>query len=87
MNPVRAQAKTAWQPAHRRLGSPHQIQLSWRRGGNAQNHLAHPNGDDNVRANETDGTWLRVVTALAGDNGQTPLCLSPEGERLYQNHK
>lgn len=87
MNPVRAQATAARQPAHRRLGRPHQIQLSWRRGGNAQNHIAHPNGDDNARANETDGTRLRVVTALAGDNGQTPLRLSREGERLYQNHK
>ncbi|WP_374600178.1 type VI secretion system Vgr family protein [Niveibacterium sp.] len=44
------------------------IQLPWLRGGNAQSRLAHPSGPDNARANETVGTWVRVATALAGDN-------------------
>ncbi len=43
------------------------LQFHWQRGRMSHSRLAHPNGD-NAPANEAASTWVRVGTALAGDN-------------------
>lgn len=44
------------------------ILLPWLRGSHSHSRLAHPSGDDNASADETTGTWVRVASAVAGDN-------------------
>ncbi|GAA5175539.1 type VI secretion system Vgr family protein [Niveibacterium umoris] len=44
------------------------IQLPWLRGSQSHSRQPHPSGDDNAAANESVGTWVRVASALAGDN-------------------
>ncbi|RLK31665.1 type VI secretion system Vgr family protein [Cupriavidus plantarum] len=44
------------------------VQFHWQRGGNSATRQGHPAGDDNARANAGLGAWVRVATAVAGDN-------------------
>ncbi|MCX9154502.1 type VI secretion system tip protein VgrG [Niveibacterium sp. 24ML] len=44
------------------------IQLPWLRGSNSASRLPHVSGEDNAPANESVGTWVRVASAIAGDN-------------------
>lgn len=44
------------------------VQFHWQRGGKSATRQAHPAGDDNAVANASLGAWVRVATAVAGDN-------------------
>jgi type VI secretion system VgrG family protein len=44
------------------------VQLHWQRGSKSSALRDHPQGPDNAPANGQSGTWVRVATALAGDN-------------------
>ena len=50
------------------------VQFHWQRGSQSASRNAHPGGDDNAPANARLGAWLRMATAVAGDNwGQVSL--------------
>jgi type VI secretion system secreted protein VgrG len=44
------------------------VQFHWQRGANTTNQLAHPSDDDNATGTSSLGTWVRVLTPVAGQN-------------------
>lgn len=44
------------------------VQFHWQRGANSSQRLSHPGGQDNAPAKDTSGTWVRVLTPVAGAN-------------------
>ena len=44
------------------------VQFPWQRGANAASGQPHPSGEDNAPASDALGTWLRVLTPVAGAN-------------------
>lgn len=58
---------TQGQPVHSDRDHRIQIQFHWQRGSNASARgQGHPSGEDNAPASQ--GAWVRVASALAGDN-------------------
>ena len=44
------------------------VQFHWQRSANSSHRLSHPGGQDNAPATDTSGTWVRVLTPVAGAN-------------------
>lgn len=44
------------------------IQFHWQRGARAQSRLEHPGASDNAPGTAASGCWVRVATAVAGNN-------------------
>ena len=44
------------------------IQFHWQRGSASSHQLPHPSGEDNAPGTSAVGTWVRVVTPIAGQN-------------------
>ncbi|MDR2324178.1 MAG: type VI secretion system tip protein VgrG [Acidovorax sp.] len=60
---------TQGRPVHGDRDHRIQIQFHWQRGASASARgLAHPSNEDNAPASEALGAWVRVGSAVAGDN-------------------
>ncbi|WP_370682135.1 type VI secretion system Vgr family protein [Comamonas sp. GB3 AK4-5] len=60
---------TQGQPVHSDRDHRIQIQFHWQRGAQASARgQGHPSDEDNAPASETLGAWVRVGSAVAGDN-------------------
>lgn len=56
-------------PVHSDRDHRIQIQFHWQRGANASARgQTHPSGEDNAPASNALGAWVRVASAVAGDN-------------------
>ena len=58
----------AGDPVHTDRDHRIKIQFHWQRGANASARTPHPSGEDNAPADESLGAWVRVASAVAGDN-------------------
>jgi type VI secretion system secreted protein VgrG len=58
----------AGDPIHTDRDHRIKVQFHWQRGANTTNQLAHPSDDDNASGNSSLGTWVRVLTPVAGQN-------------------
>ena len=55
-------------PVHTDRDHRIKIQFHWQRGSNASARAPHPSGEDNAPARARLGAWVRVASAVAGDN-------------------
>ncbi|WP_284337058.1 type VI secretion system Vgr family protein, partial [Comamonas sp. NoAH] len=60
---------TQGQPVHSDRDHRIKVQFHWQRGSSgSERSQGHPSGQDNAPANDTLGAWVRVSSAVAGDN-------------------
>ncbi len=55
-------------PTHTDRDHRVRVQFAWQRGSNSASGMAHPSGADNAPASDALGTWVRVMSPVAGAN-------------------